>query len=32
MEESLTQLDSRLREHYSLKGKLEAEVGVVRSG
>jgi hypothetical protein len=32
VEQSLTNLDERLREHYSLKGKLEAEVGVVRSG
>jgi len=32
LEESLTHLDVRLREHYPQKGKLEAEIGVVRSG
>lgn len=32
LEESLATLDSRLREHYPMKGKLEAEIAVVRSG
>jgi len=32
VEKSLTHLDQRLRDHYPLKGKLEAEVAVVRSG
>ena len=32
IEESLTNLDQRLKEHYSMKGKLEAEVYIKRSG
>ena len=32
IEQSLANLDSRLRQHYPLKGKLQAEIGVVRSG
>jgi hypothetical protein len=32
MEESLTMLDDRLKKHYSLKGELEAEIFVKRSG
>lgn len=32
MEESLTMLDDRLKRHYSLKGELETEIFVKRSG